>query len=459
MTLNADRLTHVDDKALASFGAPAAASLYLDRCQVDTPAGIVGLTWQLIGQRRPSIGSVVDFGAGDGRFAREGSFVQYIGYEIDRSRYQHSTLPPNAQMINACAFSSPEHQADLACGNPPFVRNQDLPYGWRQSAAQVIEDRTGVRISGLANAWQYFFLLSLASTSDDGLVALVIPYEWVSRPSSEAMRQFIRSQGWDVYAYRLNDTTFSDVLTTSSITIVDKRGSGRWQFFQQTPEGGFDPMPSPSGKKALLAYRRDKGPITAKRGLSPGTQVWLTLTESERLAAKLLVGRDVVACITSLRPTAASALSFTQARFKRDYVDAGHKCWLIRTDKLPSNALLAYLDSVPFEGRQTSTCTMREVWWAFSMPAVPQALLATGYTVRPKVVVNEAGAMAVGSVCGIYGESKRRVSEIVRKLRQVDYDGLVVPHSHGLHKLEISQINALIGELNGDDTPRNGKDG
>lgn len=459
MTLNADRLLHVDNQVLASLGAPAAANLYLDRCQVDTPADIVALVWQLVAERRSKIDSVVDFGAGDGRFARGGSFGSYTGYEIDRARYKGCALPANARMVNACAFSSPVHQASLACGNPPFVRNQDLPQGWRQTAAEVIAHRTGVRISGLANAWQYFFLLSLASTANDGLVALVVPYEWVSRPSSQAMRDYIRSAGWDVFVYRLHDETFSDVLTTSSITIIDKKGSGSWKFFQQTARGTFDAMLSPSGSRTILEYSRTKGEITVKRGLSPGTQVYLTLTEQERLNARLQVGRDVVPCVNSLRPTSGTALNFTEARFEIDYVGAGNKCWLIRTDKMPSNALMAYLRAVPVEGRETATCKGREVWWAFSMPQPPQALLATGYIDRPKVVVNEVGAMAVGSVCGIYGPSKRQIAQVVRKLREVDYDDRVVSHSHGLRKLEISQINALIGELNGDGRPEEGKEG
>lgn len=458
MMLNADRLLHVDNQVLASLGAPAAANLYLDRCQVDTPADIVALVWKLIGERRPKINSVVDFGAGDGRFARCGSFGTYTGYEIDRARYKGSHLPGNARMVNACAFSSPVHQASLACGNPPFVRNQDLPQGWRQTAAEVIAHRTGVRISGLANAWQYFFLLSLASTANDGLIALVIPYEWVSRPSSQALRDYIRDAGWDVYVYRLHDETFSDVLTTSSITIVDKTGSGSWNFYQQTAAGSFKAMSSPSGSRKILEYSRAKGDISVKRGLSPGTQVYLTLTERERLDAGLKVGRDVVPCVTSLRPTSGVALSFSKARFEIDYVGAGNKCWLIRTDRMPSNALLAYLQAVPVQGRETATCRGREVWWAFPMPRPPQALLATGYIDRPKVVINEVGAMAVGSVCGMYGPSKRQIAQMVRRLREVDYDDRVVSHSHGLRKLEISQINALIGELNGDGRPAEGKE-
>ena len=332
--------------------------LYLDRCQVDTPAALVEQTWQLISKRRSNLGLVIDFGAGDGRFAHHGSYQEYVGYEIDSGRYAAACLPSNARMINACAFSAPPSQASLACGNPPFVRNQDLPEGWSESAASVVFDRTGVRISGLANAWQYFFFLSLASTAPDGLVALVIPYEWVSRPSSASLRQYIQTSGWDVSVYRLDDRTFPSVLTTSSITIVDKQGTGKWRYFKQTGDNQFYEMTSPSGEHAVLAYKSASCDVKVKRGLSPGTQRYLTLTEEERRAHRLKQGRDVVPCVTSLKPTSGELLRLTPARFERDYVHAGEKCWLVRTDKAPSAVLNSYLESVPLDGRQTSLPSM-----------------------------------------------------------------------------------------------------
>lgn len=443
---------HLDDGIRELLGEPAAASLYLDRCQVDTPETLVGAVWRLIHQRRPGmVGRVLDFGAGDGRFAHSGHFTSYVGYEIDRARYAGAELPHNARMINACAFAGSVAPAQICLGNPPYVRNQDLPLGWRQSAARVIAERTGVAISGLANAWQYFFLLSLASTAPDGLVAIVIPFEWVSRPSSAALRQYIREQGWDVAVYRLPDETFADVLTTASVTIVDKRkATGAWRFYEQGTEGAYHTISSPTGNGGqLLAYVRGATAAYAKRGLSPGTQEYLTLTEAERSAHRLVVDRDVVRCLTSLRPTTGDALGFSEARFQRDYVDADQKCWLIRTDRPPTKALQAYLDSVPEAGWQTSTCLGRKVWWQFTMPEVPSALIASGFRERPKVVLNHARAVAVGSVCGIYTDTARRAQSIVKQLRRTAYSDRVVAHSNGLRKLEINQINALIGELDG----------
>lgn len=425
-----------------------ANGLYLDRCQVDTPSELVKQVWALLTERRTHFDTVIDFGAGDGRFGLHGSYGSYRGYEIDKSRYKATKLPANASIKNVCAFSENVSDASLCLGNPPYVRNQDLPTGWRELAARTIESRTGFRVPGLANAWQYFFMHSLASTHSEGIVALVIPFEWVSRPSAAALREYIKAQGWSVTTYRLDDSTFDRVLTTASITIVDKsRKDGKWEFFKERSDGTFARMRGPSGgRRRVLGYAApsDQQAIRAKRGVSPGTQDYLTLTERERARCGLKPGVDVIPCVTSLRNSAPAGTVLDAKAFQRDFVAAGRKCWLIRTDKAPGKRLSDYLESVPASGRQSATCTGRQVWWKFAMPSIPAILIASGFRARPKAFVNVVGAVAVGSVCGIYGVKGNKARELVDGLRDVDYSGRVVAHSHGLRKLEINQLNELI---------------
>ena len=449
MTEPTPRFRAADD-ALSALGVSTVATLYLDRCQVDTPEPLVRKVWDIVGKTRTHVGKVVDFGAGDARFARYGIYDSYVGYEIDPLRCSLKGLPGHAEIVNACAFSEDIHDADLCIGNPPYVRNQDLPGGWRQQAASTVERRTGVKISGLANAWQYFFLLSLASTRDEGLVALVVPYEWVSRPSSATLREYIRAQGWGVSVYRMHDKTFDGVLTTASITVIDKTANTmNWRFFRENDDGSFSPMKSASGGRLrLLPYERNDGAkVTAKRGLSPGTQEYLTLTEGERARCGLKRKLDVVPCVTSLRMIEDDTAALTEAKFQAEFVASGRKCWLVRTDRTPGARLQRYLDSVPENGRRTSTCTGRPIWWKFSMPSIPALLMATGFRGRPKVMINEIGAIAVGGVCGIHGPSLKQAKKLAKALRSEDYDGRVVSHSNGLLKLEINQINALLNSV------------
>jgi len=424
-------------------------TLYLSRCQVDTPDRVVRAVWKLILDRRRQIGKVVDFGAGDGRFSKGGRYALYLGYEIDSGRSDARALSANAALIHRCAFSTRVTDADLCLGNPPYVRNQDLPEGWRVRAADVIRRRTGVELSGLANAWQYFALLALASTKPTGLVALVIPYEWISRPSAKPLRDYIIARGWDVAAYRLRDETFHRVLTTSSIAIVDKRGTaGKWRYFEETQTGEYRSLGSPTGdRKGVIAYSRpsEESGVFPRRGLSPGTQEVLVLTEGERVHHGLQIDVDVAACVTSLRgvPSRCSALS--EAVFRRTYRDAGEKCWLLRTDREPSTRLRAYLKQVPRAKRMTRTCEEREEWWRFTMPLPPSLLIASGFRQsRPKVVRNDVNAIAVGSVSGIFGLSRLAARRVVASVQAADFSTRIVTHSNGLRKLEIGQLQSFL---------------
>lgn len=432
-----------------AWGSEQAVNLYLDRCQVDTPRTLVSRVWEFISARRTHVGTVIDFGAGDGRFAFGGQYDAYIGVEIDPLRTPREPLPANARIVHECAFQADLPHADVCLGNPPYVRNQDLPEGWRQRAASVIAERVGVQMSGLANAWQYFAFLALITAKTDGLIALVIPYEWVSRPSAAALREFIERQGWAVDCYRLADGTFEHVLTTCSITIIDKNTrDGRWCFWEEGPDG-FRTLASPSGNARPLTYRAVRKSKTdglrVKRGLSPGTQRWLVLTEPAREAAGLQVDRDVVRCVTTLRSLEERYVTLTDAEFSRFFRDAGLRCWLINTLGDPSPELAAYLDGVPVAERDNWTCNSRDDWWRFTMPTPPALLVSSGFRgAAPKAVVNEVQAVAVGGVTGIYGVSLENRRSLISKLREADLRNQVVAHSNGFRKVEVGQLQALI---------------
>ena len=447
-----EKNNHSFEGLTIDWGSTESVRLYLDRCQVSTPHHVVDMLWTKVRKMRPEIGLVVDFGAGDGRFSKFGTYNKYVGYEIEINSNAIENLPKNAILKHQCAFSTIPHKADLCVGNPPYVRNQDLPLGWRDIASNVLAQRSGLKISGLANAWQYFLLLSLISTDSNGLVALIIPYEWVSRPSVKVIRDFIKANNWEVSVYRLKDETFSRVLTSSSMTIIDKKkSSGKWRYYGETHEGKFIRLKSESGNKAGVithsSRAQDESTPYAKRGLSPGTQKVLVLTEGERARLGLRIKQDVVPCVTSLRHVDLRTKRLNERTFNQLYRYSGSKCWLIRTDKTPSRSLRAYLDNVSESSYQTATCLKREEWWKFTMPVIPNFVLSTGFTkTRPKFLINDHQVRAVGGVCGIYNVPKKRTRLIAHHLSELDLSGKIVPHSHGLKKLEINQINTILND-------------
>ena len=197
----------------------------------------------------------------------------------------------------------------------------------------------------------------------------------------------------------------------------------------------------------LPATELPKTAPKARRGLSPGTQEALALREEQRERHSLAEGRDVVRCVTSLRHLDDNARELDKKAFNRHYLKAGHRCWLIRTDKEPSTELRAYLDSVPEQQRQTRTCLARAEWWRFKMPEAPSMLFAQGFRgTFPKVVRNSVGANAVGGVCGIYDATEDQILHLTGRMGGLDLRKRVVPYSSGFYKVEINQINALLAQ-------------
>jgi hypothetical protein len=421
---------------------------YLARCQVSTPESIVPVVWKIASKYRDSFLDVLDAGAGDGRFALNGKFDRYFGYEIDSSKQLLEGFPVNGKVINACAFSDADlRQYDLSIGNPPYARHHDIGKAWREQVRGWIRKNTGENPSGLSNAYLYFLWLSLICTTADGLVVLVIPFEWVSKPTAASLREFIARNGWALDVYKFAKDPFPRVLTTASVTVIDKkRSDGAIRYFTIDDSGVATSILTPTRSNLpALNYRKRGSEAFAQRGLSPGGQKIFVLTEEERTRHGLIVGVDVLPCVTSMKNISDAVQSLTPHIFDRFYVRSGKRCWLISTSDEMSSQLEKYLAGIPLSERSNSTCSNRKVWWKYNVPKVPQALYASGFRGKTtKVVVNKVGAINVGAVCGIYAKSGATVKKLVSAIRNVSLDSEVVAVSKGFTKIEINQMNAFI---------------
>jgi hypothetical protein len=421
----------------------------LSESQVTTPERAVELFWQLTKQHRPHMASVLDLGAGDCRFAAGGSFDRYTGIEIDRQRVAAAHVPPNGEIICGCAFRHDVAGYDACIGNPPYVRHHDIQSPWKERTIERLQRELAISLNKRCNLYLYFFCLALIKSSWNGLVALVIPYEWVSRPSTKALREFIHKERWNVFVYRFQMPIFEGVMTTASVSIVDKaKRDGEWAYFDIAPDFRVVPRRGvTNSSRGVLDYAA-RGKIWGLRGLSPGSQKIFTLTEGERVRNGLAKS-DVVPCITSLRGAPRSLRVLTSAAFERHFVRAGEKCWLLRSyQNKRSGTLDAYLDAIPEKARKTYTCQNQTPWFNYMPHPVPGILFSSGFTkFGPKVVVNSVGARAVGGVLGIHSSRKIPVRRLQSYLLRIDFEKRVVAHARKLKKVEVKQLNAVLNEF------------
>lgn len=427
---------------------------HLQECQVETPLHIVDLAWAMAAKLRngQKFASVVDLGAGDARFSRpSAAYGRYTGVEVDSDKVRLGSLPKNAKVIHADAMKWKQKGFDLCIGNPPYIRHHRLDTDWRQEVLTLIHEATGIKLKKTANLFVLFLTQALIKTKADGLVVQVIPFEWVSRPSASELRSYISDKGWSVDVYRFNEDIFPTVLTTASITIIDKsRTSSEWNFWEIGANGQTKAIKQPSGTTTrVLAYENRAEGAHALRGLSPGSQEIFALTEQERLHFGLKKGRDVRPCVTSLRPLPIDVKVLDANTFKLHYVNAGQRCWLIRSDKdVISEELRLYLESVGDAWKAFSTCTLRDIWHQYKAHPVPQILASSGFVGKgPKIAVNDVAVVTLGAVYGIFCNDEAKVGTLAAELSKYDFSKRVVSHSNNLKKVEVRQFNSVLAQL------------
>ncbi|ODT93594.1 MAG: hypothetical protein ABS82_12035 [Rhodanobacter sp. SCN 67-45] len=429
-------------------------SEHLERCQVATPHDVVSLLWALArGERKgQKFGRVIDLGAGDARFAQDGRhFHEYLGVERDESRYQGVKLPVNATILHQDALDVRGIGFDLCIGNPPYIRHHHLEPGWRNHAHNQLKEAGGPALKLTANLYVLFLAQALLLTKTTGLVVQLIPFEWVTRPSAAELRDFIRENGWGVKVYRFKADIFPTVLTTASITIIDKsRHDGEWLFGEIGRDGVIESVKTPTGNAdGVLPYAARHERSHALRGLSPGGQEIFVLTEEQRLFHGLRRRRDVVPCVTTLKSVAPDATFLDTCLFEEQFIRSGRRCWLIRSDRVQlSEVLKDYLKSVGEAWKAYSTCTNRGTWWQYRGHPIPDLLVSSGFVGKgPKVLVNTAGAIAVGSVYGVIGTGAAGAGAMAARLRAYDFRRRVVHHANNLKKIEVNQLNAVLHRL------------
>ncbi len=420
----------------------------LGQSQVETPLPIVALLWRLVLERRPTLGRVLDMGSGDGRFALGGHYDSYDGVEIDPASLARLRLPARARIHNQCVFEFQRTGFDACIGNPPYVRHHDIESPWKQVVTEKLRQLTGIRLDLHGNLYLYFMTLALAKTLDDGIIALIVPFEWVSRPSSAPLRKYLCEKNFDVLVYRFKNAIFPSVLTTACVTVIDKRnGTGKWKYFDVDKDLTIRQRMGISGRKESILSHAPRDSVWARRGISPGAQTIFTLTEGERIHHGLREG-DVLPCVTTLRSVPHDLRLLSPKAFQKHFVQAGQRCWLIKsTGPLLSKRVRAYLDSIPDSLRDTYTCQNQDPWYDYEWMPLPNLLVHSAFIEHgPKVLVNSVGAQAVGSVYGVHADKRVSLTHLQAYLVDFDFEKRIVSHAKSLKKIEVRQLNAVLSE-------------
>lgn len=380
---------------------------------------------------------ILEPSAGDGAFLRglernglaphlaHVEAVELIDHEAQKAAHALSFLGLPGQVINENVLSWAQGRPadfDLVLANPPYVRFQFIAEDDKQRARAISAD-LGAAGSSVSNLWIPVFLLSLSKLRDGGVFSMILPTEFLTGISANAVRNWLLANATDLTIDLFKPGSFPAVLQevlvlsgrvsagrsarASRIDFYDHNGGTRsWSHTVTAGAGTWtNYLLSPAQNSAVAAVR--------------AVSEVVRLGSIARFSVSTVTGANGYFCVDSAqvddydlarwaipllpRSRHAEGLKYTAA--EQDAIaESGQVAWLLSfsADK-PSpedfSRPNAYLQQgIRAEINQRFKCRVRTPW--YRVPVVPagELLLSKRSNRYPRVIANHARAVTTDTI-------------------------------------------------------------
>ncbi|EDY42923.1 Eco57I restriction-modification methylase domain-containing protein [Streptomyces sp. SPB074] len=310
---------------------------------------------------------------------------------------------------------------DWVLANPPYVRFQFISDEDKQRAKEI-SSGLGATGSSVSNLWIPVFLLSLSKLRDGGVFSVILPTEFLTGISANAVRNWLLAHATDLTIDLFEPGSFPTVLqevlilsgrlskgadSGSVVRFHDHNGSVRsWSHRVATASGTWTSYLLPPEQNDALAAVQSI-PAVGRLG------------DVARFSVSTVTGANGYFCVDSalledygleewaipLLPRArhAEGLIFTSEE-QRDLADAGRPAWLLSFAATTSSPeahgpARQYLDEgVRLKIPQRFKCRVREPW--YRVPVVPAGdlLLSKRSNRYPRVISNHAKVVTTDTI-------------------------------------------------------------
>lgn len=419
-------------KDLGAFYTPPEIANFLVQWAVRSPGEVV---------LDPSFGGGVFLNAAAERVRFLGGRVEecVLGVELDPASYNatadalQAVGVDRAQLFREDFFTACTNglrrPVDAVVGNPPFIRYQQFSGAARDRAAGLMR-REGVRLSDLASSWAPFVVAAASVLRDGGRLAMVVPMELChagyARPVLEYLSRSFRLVQFLSFGERLFPHLSQDTL----LLLADGRGSHEGEFrWRHVPDvRALTDVPS-GGAEIPRSNRLDAGAIAAGRErlieqfLPPrARELYATLRKHPDVSPLGAIAETGIGYVTGAneffhlsdedvqrwrippsflrravcRGRAIAGLRFTDADWSAALSDraAGYLLHVPARGALPP-AVSEYVLHGERQGvHKAYKCRVRSPWYSVPHVHQPDALLTYMSGISPRLVANDAGAVA-----------------------------------------------------------------
>lgn len=328
---------------------------------------------------------------------------------------------------------------DVVVGNPPYIRFQDFSGDSRLRAREAAL-RGGVALTGLASSWAAFTIHSALFLKCGGRLGLVLPAELLSVNYAAPIRRFLFERFRNVQLVLFDEQVFPEAEADVVLLLAEgyMEGPARHAVINQAKNAadllslGMGTMWTPAdpaakwtssviapGATESVQTLLERGEFTHLQtwgettlGIVTGNNKYFTL--SPQRAKELGLRRKELLRLSPPGSSHLRGLRLSKAMLTT-LGKQGNATYLFYPDDPPSAAAKAYIENGHLTGVDTAyKCRVRKIW--YRVPLVPAAdlLLTCMNADTPRLTTNDAGALHLNSVHGVFFGSELR--ELGREL-------------------------------------------
>ena len=219
--------TALERNKLGQFATPPALALDIARYM----AQLCRTTSEPIRFAEPAVGSGAFFAALIQAFPRD-SIASAVGIEIDprfavaaRELWSSNGLTvTEGDFTLLKPWEKPDQRPNLILTNPPYVRHHHLSRRQKEYLQPVTAAATGLKVSGLAGLYVYFFLLAGTWLAENGLGAWLIPSEFMDVNYGSVLKRYLTELTTllSIHRFDPSDVQFGDALVSSAVVVFRK---------------------------------------------------------------------------------------------------------------------------------------------------------------------------------------------------------------------------------------------
>jgi predicted RNA methylase len=178
----------------------------------------------------PAIGTGAFYAALRHVFAAS-RIAQAVGYEVDphyglpaARLWEETALQLHLEDFTQATPSNEHLKANLVICNPPYVRHHHLTAPDKARLQQLVQQITGLRLSGLSSLYCYFLCLTHAWMADGGIAGWLIPSEFMDVNYGHQIKQYLLDQVTllRIHRFEAQDRQFGDAIVSSAVVWFKK---------------------------------------------------------------------------------------------------------------------------------------------------------------------------------------------------------------------------------------------